>query len=1251
MSTSTPSHLSRFGIERRRQMLLQSLKALRILLLLVLCLQFPLQAMLHGSPGAAILGRPNSVHAQTILKGSLHLVHIQQGTGVFTRQNLGGGTFNNTCAIQATAMGNIGDLVAAENTALIDADGDGLLDIVFGLDNGPQEIRFHKGDGLGGFNTTAVATTPTRPAGWGTHMAGNVAASSTFVVDVTGDGVPDWVSSLENAGADTGIAVWAGLGDGTFATTPTQSTGLTTPTGWGGHFTGVSEDESTFLADVTGDGIRDWVTGLDNVGVDSGIAVWPGLGGGLFSTTPIVTTGLTSPTGWVGHFAGTGISEETFLVDVTGDGIPDWVASHDGLGADSGIAVWPGLGGGQFGATPVVTTGLTTPANWGGSFTGVDGAESAFVMDVTGDGVADWIAVVDNVGSDSGIAVWPGLGGGTFATTPTTTINFTGGPLRAGTNNLQVTFLADIFAPGATVDDACVVTPDTTPPDAPTVTGPAADSATNDNTPTLLGVAEPESTVTVKDDQGNVLCTAQADPITGEWSCEPATPLADGPQTLQVTATDPAGNESDPTAHPFTVDTTPPAAPVITGPAAGSTTDDNTPTITGTAEPGSTVTVSEGGNPICTAQADPVTGAWSCEPTTPLADGPHTITATATDALGNESAPATQPFTVDTTAPASPTITGPAADSTTDDDTPIITGTAEPGSTVTVTEDGNPVCTAQADPVTGAWSCEPTTPLADGPHTITATATDPAGNESAPTTQSFTVDTTPPDAPVITSPAAGSTTDDNTPTITGTAEPGSTVTVSEGGNPICTAQADPVTGAWSCEPATPLADGPHTITATATDPAGNESGPSPARTFTVDTTVPGDTTPPEPPVITSPAAGSTTGDNTPTISGLAEPGSTVTVSEGGQELCTALADPVTGIWSCEPATPLADGPHTITAVATDAAGNESEPATQPFTVDTSVPSDTTPPEPPVITSPAAGSTVDDDTPAISGLAEPGSTVTVSEGGQVICTAQADPVTGIWSCEPTTPLAQGPHTLTVTATDLAGNQSEPTTHPFTVGTPPPTDTTPPDAPVITSPAVGSTTGDDTPTISGLAEPGSTVTVSEGGEVLCTATADPVTGLWSCEPSTPLADGPHTITATATDPAGNQSQPTTQSFTVDISIPADTTPPAPPTITTPAYDSIIDDTLPTISGFAEPGSTVTVSEGGNLICIAQADPVSGAWSCVPTTPLDEGAHSIQATATDGAGNQSAVTDHRFVIELDTPALPPSMIWLPIVSDQRS
>jgi hypothetical protein len=1288
----------------------QLIALLRALLLLALVLQFPLQAALYGGPATAFIGAAKVAYAQTTaLNGAPHLLHLQQGVGAFTRQNLGGGVFKNTCAIATSAIANVGDLVAAENTALIDADGDRILDIVFGLDSGPQEIRVHKGDGLGGFAAAATATTPTIPTGWGAHMAGNVAASSTFAVDVTGDGIADWVSSLDTAGADSGIAVWPGAGNGTFATTPLVTTGLTTPTGWGGHFAGVSDNESTFLVDLTGDGILDWVSSLDNAGADSGIAVWPGLGGGSFATTPIVTTGLTTPTGWGGSFAGTSINEETFLLDLTGDGQADWVSSNDGVGGSSGIAVWPGVAGGTFSATPIITTGLTTPTFWGGHFTGHTGDETAFIMDLTGDGVADWIGVVDNVGADSGIAVWSGLGGGAFATTPTTTSNFAGGPLRTGTDVVQVTFLTDFFVPGAVVDASCGVTLDlaldSDGDGVPDYTEHGQNSDHNDPASYLDSDgdlvpdyvegqqgSDPNNPTDYLDSDGDLVPDYVESVLDGTNPNDPASfkdsDNGGAPDYVEQLRFAPAGDpnnaaddlrDSDGDGVPDYIELlqgTDPSNPASYLDSDGDLVPDyveqqqgsnpNDPASyqdsDGDLVPDYVESVLDSTNPNDKSDYLDSDGDLVPDYVESLLDGTNPNDPASFKDSDNGGVPdyvelyVRQPATdinnaaddnPDTTPPAPPTITTPATNSTTNDTTPTISGLAEPGSTVTVSEGGNPICTAQAHPTTGAWSCQPATPLSDGPHTITATATDPAGNQSQPSApRPFTVDSSTP-APTITSPVAGGVTSDNTPTISGLAEPGSTVTVSEGGDPICTAQADPITGIWSCEPATPLSDGPHTLTATATDPAGNQSQPSAPQPFTVDTSTPGDTTPPAPPTITSPAAGSTTNDTTPTIAGLAEPGSTVTVSEGGNPVCTAQADPVTGVWSCEPGAPLSDGPHTITATATDAAGNQSQPsAPQPFTVDTSAPGDTTPPAPPTITSPAAGSTTDDDTPTISGLAEPGSTVTVSEGGNPICTAQADPVTGIWSCEPATPLAPGPHTITATATDPAGNQSQPTNHPFTVGAPPPTDTTPPAPPTITSPADGATTSDNTPIISGLAEPGSTVTVSEGGVPLCTAQADPITGLWSCEPATPLTDGPHTITATATDAAGNQSQPTMQSFVVDTSTPGDATPPAPPTITTPAANSVISDTMPLIAGLAEPGSMVVVSEGGTLICTAQADPVSGVWSCTPATPLSEGLHSIQATATDAAGNQSAVTDHPFTIELETPAVTSPFIWLPII-----
>jgi hypothetical protein len=138
-------------------------------------------------------------------------------------------------------------------------------------------------------------------------------------------------------------------------------------------------------------------------------------------------------------------------------------------------------------------------------------------------------------------------------------------------------------------------------------------------------------------------------------------------------------------------------------------------------------------------------------------------------------------------------------------------------------------------------------PLSDGAHSITYTLTDAAGLESPESAPiSFTVDTTAPVAPVIggvsdnAGPvtgtiADGDTTDDTTPTLTGTGEPGSVITVYDNGTPIGTAIADG-SGDWSFTPAAPLGEGPHELTSTATDAAGLEGPESAPISFTVDTT-------------------------------------------------------------------------------------------------------------------------------------------------------------------------------------------------------------------------------------------------------------------------------------------------------------------------------------------------------------------------------------------------------------------------------
>ena len=358
----------------------------------------------------------------------------------------------------------------------------------------------------------------------------------------------------------------------------------------------------------------------------------------------------------------------------------------------------------------------------------------------------------------------------------------------------------------------------------------------------------------------------------------------------------------------------PPAAPVLTTPADGSTTTDTTPTFKGTAIPGSTVQISVDGNPIGTTTANGA-GNFTFTPTTALPLGQRSAVAQATVNGAPSPDSNTNAFTIraDTTAPAAPTLTAPADGSTTKDTTPPFTGTAEPGSSVEVFVDGKSIGTDTAD-AAGNYRVTPKKALSDGPHQAYAVATDDAGNASGQSnTNAFTVL----GAPTLTTPADGSTTTDTTPTFTGTAAPGSTVQISVDGNPIGTTAADG-NGDFTFTPTTPLDPGRRTATATATA-GGVTSDPSDGNTFTVDTTGPAT------PVITSPSDGTITEDPTPPIRGTADPSTTVAVIVDGQQVGTTTTDP-NGNFSFTPTKPLDPGVHDITAIATDAAGNASDPA-------------------------------------------------------------------------------------------------------------------------------------------------------------------------------------------------------------------------------------------------------------------------------------------------------------------------------------
>src|ERR1019366_2634690 len=306
------------------------------------------------------------------------------------------------------------------------------------------------------------------------------------------------------------------------------------------------------------------------------------------------------------------------------------------------------------------------------------------------------------------------------------------------------------------------------------------------------------------------------------------------------------------TALSVTVDTVAPVAPTIasfspdSGVVGDGITSASTLTLTGTAEASSTVKVYDGATLLGSATANG-SGAWSFT-TGALSNAIHSLTATATDAAGNTGvASSALSVTVDTTAPVAPTIASFSPDSATVGDgitnvnVLTLTGTAEANSTVKVYDGATLLGSATANG-SGAWSFT-TGALSNAIHSLTATATDVAGNTGAASTAlSVTVDTVAPVAPTIASfsPDSGvvgdGITNASTLTLTGTAEANSTVKVYDGATLLGSATANG-SGAWSFTTGA-LSNAIHSLTATATDVAGNTGAASTALSVTVDTVAP-----------------------------------------------------------------------------------------------------------------------------------------------------------------------------------------------------------------------------------------------------------------------------------------------------------------------------------------------------------------------------------------------------------------------------
>jgi len=568
---------------------------------------------------------------------------------------------------------------------------------------------------------------------------------------------------------------------------------------------------------------------------------------------------------------------------------------------------------------------------------------------------------------------------------------------------------------------------------------------------------------------------------------------------------------------------------------------------------------------------------------TDVADGSHTFRVRATSSATSKTdpTPATRTWSVDTAAPAPPTIELPpaydtgrsASDAITADSTPHFTGMAEPVGIVSLYDGTTFLGTATAD-ANGRWEFQPES-LSDGEHAITATAADVAGNESQ-STQALTliVDTAAPAAPVVTEPQDGALTSDASVSVAGTAEPDARVEVFDDaiskGSVIAAAD-----GRWTV--AVSLPDGDRQLSAKATDVAGNTSPPSGERAVSVDTAAP-DT------AIES-------GPNNPTSRTTAsfalsssEPGSTFECRLDGAEFAP-----------CDSPASYADvseGSHTFEARATDAAGNtDASAATWTWTVDAAVP------RAPAITAPTDGSHVAETTLSVTGRADAGLTVQLFDGEQTVGTTTAG-ADGDWQVEAAN-LADGLHVFTAKATNVGGFTSGPS-QPSSVTV----DTRAPETSVDSGPGELTTTTEATIEFS---------SDEAGARFECRIDGAAFSACSSPDHLTGLTDGTHVLEVRAIDRAGNvDASPAGRSWTVDTVAPETS-------IVAGAPSGIV----------TSPSATFefTSSEAGSTFeCGLDGSTYTSCSSPHLLSDLGPGVHTFRVRATDRAGNTDATPAER-------------------------
>jgi Bacterial Ig-like domain/RTX calcium-binding nonapeptide repeat (4 copies) len=734
-------------------------------------------------------------------------------------------------------------------------------------------------------------------------------------------------------------------------------------------------------------------------------------------------------------------------------------------------------------------------------------------------------------------------------------------------------------------------------------------------------------------------------------------------------------------------DTTAPAAPAITGVTdnaspttgaviAGGATNDNTPTIMGTAEANATVKIFNGSTELGNATADE-SGNWSFTPTNALTDGEYSLTATATDAAGNTGAASTaQTFIVDTTAPVAPTIDAVAGDNVVNaaEQSSVISGTNEAGATVNLSIGGQ----VRSAIVAGTtWSYTLTaadiTNMGQGAETVSVTQTDAAGNASAVATLAITVDTALVvadgyirgaqiylDTPTGLVAVDGVTTDaDGKFYLLPDQNPSNYPIVAVGGVNIDTGLPNtlPLKAPAGSTVINPLTTLVQAVLEANPSSSAAEASAQVAQSLGLSTGV--DLTSYDPLQALAEDA-----NNAVALAAQKAAVQVVTVvqliaqSAGGDLSAAAEAvvsslvkqitvDPQQTTELDLTSTTLLDQVVTATATALETAVSVntielaattttiSSASTLASVVTTQAQAlDTTAPDAPTAVTLVGGATAsltNDSTPVISisldtltllgKAAVAGDMITISGAGATpmdVVLTSADIAAGGVTVDLQT-LSDGSHDLTVQVVDKAGNTSGSTSLSVSV------DSTAPAAPTISQ--VTASTNDTTPTIAGMAEANATVNIYNNGTTLLgTATANG-SGAWSFTPITALTDDTYSLTATATDLAGNEGTASTaQTFTVDTVAPAMVTISGIDANSGSAGDRSTADRTPVLTVTAEAGLTLRVGTGGQAIDstlypYTVVDSTSGTYTITFTGELPDGGYGV--VAVDAAGNVSTAT----------------------------